>query len=123
MQRAASAQAAYSDFYHPGNYDPASRLGTASGMDLALATGRGEPLLALWDRQPLVRDDYVVQIGEREELDANYDYRDIEETDIRRIPVRQVLRDGIERAVARALEPMGGDRPPLWIHVDADVIT
>ncbi|ASD26223.1 arginase family protein [Brevundimonas diminuta] len=38
----------HSDFYHPGNYDSDSRLGSAAGLDLALATGRGEPLLADW---------------------------------------------------------------------------
>ena len=31
----------HSDFFHPGNYDTKSRLGSAAGMDLALATGRG----------------------------------------------------------------------------------
>jgi hypothetical protein len=36
------------DFFHPGNYDTASRLGSAAGMDLALATGRGELLLTRW---------------------------------------------------------------------------
>ncbi len=34
----------HSDFFHPGNYDTRGRLGSAAGMDLALATGRGEPL-------------------------------------------------------------------------------
>src|SRR5690348_11298981 len=29
----------HSDFFHPGNYDTNSRLGSAAGMDLALATG------------------------------------------------------------------------------------
>lgn len=32
----------HSDFRHPGNYDPEQTLGTVAGMDLALATGRGE---------------------------------------------------------------------------------
>lgn len=112
----------HSDFYHPGNYDAASRLGSAAGMDLALATGRGEPLLALWDGAPLVADELVSQIGERDELDPDYDYRDIETTRIRRFPVRAVQRSGIARTVAAVLAPVGGLEPPLWLHVDLDVL-
>lgn len=112
----------HSDFYHPGNYDSAKRPGSVAGMDLALATGRGEPLLARWDGNPLVEDRYVVQIGERDELDADYDYRDIEKTEIRRIPVRCVLAMGIDRTVADALAPVAGERLPLWLHIDLDVL-
>ncbi len=32
----------HSDFRHPGNFDAHNVLGAAAGMDLALATGRGE---------------------------------------------------------------------------------
>ena len=48
----------HSDFFHPGNYDTRSRLGSAAGMDLALATGRGEQLLIRWPSidGSLVRD-------------------------------------------------------------------
>ena len=35
----------HSDFRHPGNYDPHATLGAVAGMDLALATGRGERLM------------------------------------------------------------------------------
>ncbi len=38
----------HSDFRHPGNHDPATVLGAVAGMDLALATGRGEVLLTDW---------------------------------------------------------------------------
>ncbi|MDQ2878918.1 MAG: arginase family protein [Pseudomonadota bacterium] len=112
----------HSDFFHPGNYDSASRLGSAAGMDLALATGRGEPLLARWRGGPLVQDAYVTQIGERDELDPDYAYPDIERTEIRRIPVRKVLNQGIARTVATALAPVNGQRRPLWLHVDCDVL-
>lgn len=112
----------HSDFYHPGNYDAASRLGTAAGMDLALATGRGEPLLASWEDRALVEDAHVVQIGERDELDPDYDYRDIEATRIRRIPVREVLRAGVGAAAQRALAPVDGERRRLWLHLDLDVL-
>src|SRR5258708_6848619 len=55
----------HSDFFHPGNYDAANRLGSAAGMDLALVTGRGEPLLTRWRsvHGPLVADADVIQIG------------------------------------------------------------
>lgn len=112
----------HSDFYHPGNYDIAARLGSAAGMDLALATGRGEPLLALWDGKPLVRDADVTQIGEREELDLDYAFPDIESTIIRRFPVRQVLHDGIAATARQVLAGMPDQSKQLWLHVDLDVL-
>lgn len=112
----------HSDFYHPGNYDSAARLGSAAGMDLALATGRGEPLLADWGGAPLVDDALVSQIGERDELDPDYDYRDIEATRIRRFPVRAVKRSGLASVVRSVLAPVEGREPGLWLHVDLDVL-
>jgi arginase len=113
----------HSDFYHPGNYDSRKVQGSAAGMDLALATGRGEALLARWDGRPLVQDDNVVQIGERNELEPDFDYRDIRQTAIRQLPIRSVIRDGIERTVRHSLAPMHGANPPLWVHVDLDVVS
>lgn len=112
----------HSDFFHPGNYDTGSRLGSAAGMDLALATGRGEPLLAEWNEQPLVEDRHVSQIGERDELDSDYAYRDIEATRIRRFPVRSVLEKGVAATVDEALAPVDGQSLPLWLHIDLDVL-
>lgn len=40
----------HSDFRHPGNYDVNASLGSVAGMDLALATGRGEALLGAMAR-------------------------------------------------------------------------
>jgi arginase len=112
----------HSDFFHPGNYDTASRLGSAAGMDLALATGRGEPLLAQWGGTPFVEDAFAVQIGEREERDPDYAFPDIARTAIRRFPVREVLRDGVAEVVAEALAPVDGERRPMWAHIDLDVL-
>lgn len=112
----------HSDFYHPGNYDSLSRLGSAAGMDLALATGRGEPLLADWGGAPLVGDAFVSQIGERDELDPDYDYRDIETTRVRRFPVRAVERSRLAAVVSSVLAPVEGREPALWLHVDLDVL-
>ncbi len=112
----------HSDFYHPGNYDVNARLGSVAGMDLALATGRGEALLADWDGRPLIEDRHVVQIGERDELEPDYDYWDVNDTEIRRLPVRSVLAAGVDETVRLALAPQGGEVRPLWLHVDLDVL-
>ena len=112
----------HSDFFHPGNYDSGARLGSAAGMDLALATGRGEPLLALWDGEPLVEDQHVIQIGERGELDPDYAYKDIEATEIRRFPVRKLRSYGLEETLREGLAPADGQSLPLWLHVDLDVL-
>jgi arginase len=115
----------HSDFTHPGNYDPASRLGSAAGMDLALATGRGEPLLANWGPHltPLVADEHVVQIGERENRDASYAYPDIRQTHIRRIDARMVLAQGVEATARQAIERLEAEHlDRAWLHVDVDVL-
>ncbi len=117
----------HSDFFHPGNYDSAARLGSVAGMDLALATGRGEPLLARWPgvEGPLVADEDAIQIGERNALDANYDrfYGDIVRTGITRMIIQDVLRIGMDETVRRTLARLaarGIDR--AWLHVDLDVL-
>ena len=115
----------HSDFFHPGNYDTAQRLGSAAGMDLALATGRGEALLAQWSSiaTPLVYDADVVQVGEREERDPDYPFKDIVDTAIRQLTVRTVKEIGIERAaqnIETYLLARGLER--IWLHVDVDVL-
>src|SRR3546814_14618579 len=80
------------------------------------------PLLAIWDGTPLVEDRYVSQIGERDELDPDYAYRDIETSRIRRFPVRSVRKAGIEETICKVLTPVNGERPPLWRHVDLEVL-
>ncbi|HTU64636.1 MAG TPA: arginase family protein [Steroidobacteraceae bacterium] len=117
----------HSDFFHPGNYDTKSRLGTAAGMDLALATGRGEDLLTTWPGVdgPLVVDADAVQVGERDAEDPDYDkyYGDIVRTDITRLTIQQILREGIPRTAQRVLARLaerGIDR--AWVHVDLDVL-
>jgi arginase len=116
---------AHSDFFHPGNDDVHARLGSAAGMDLALVTGRGEPLLTEWNGVvgPLVNDGDVVQIGEREELAPHYAYADIQQTEIGQIPVRRLRQIGIARVVAEVnarTTTQGLSR--LWLHIDVDVL-
>ena len=91
-------------------------------MDLALATGRGEPLLALWDGRPLVRERDVVQIGEREALRDGVGYGDVVRTEIRRLPIRTIQEAGVAQTVSAALMPVAGARRRLWLHIDLDVL-
>ncbi|MFC0598057.1 arginase family protein [Streptomyces palmae] len=107
----------HSDFRHPGNHDAGSTLGTAAGMDLALATGRGELLLTHWPvvGRPLVADEDVVQIGDREEGE--------ETPPVTRFTAREIARTGIadlSERVIRHLERRDLDR--VWLHLDLDVL-
>jgi arginase len=117
----------HSDFFHPGNYNTASRLGSAAGMDLALASGRGELLLTHWPEigRPLVEDADVVQVGERdaEGPDFNKSYGDIVRTDITQLIIQSVLAEGVDstvRQVLARLESRALDK--VWLHVDFDVL-
>ncbi|WP_416799051.1 arginase family protein [Ciceribacter azotifigens] len=117
----------HSDFFHPGNYDVRSRLGTAAGMDLALVTGRGEKLLTEWPGidGPLVRDEDVTQMGEREALSPDYarHYGDIRETAINRIIVQDMLREGMQ-STAKGVAAWASrrDLSRYWLHLDVDVL-
>jgi arginase len=117
----------HSDFFHPGKYDTRSRLGSAAGMDLALATGRGEHLLTHWPAidGPLVRDEDAIQLGERNARSEGFrvSYGDIERTAITRYNIQDVLDAGIgstAQSVIERLRARGLDR--VWLHVDLDVL-
>jgi arginase len=115
----------HSDFYHPGNYDTTTRLGSVAGMDLALVTGRGEPLLSVYDGidGALIADHLVVQIGERENRDPDYAFPDIFETKICQLDIFKTLELGVERTVQDALATLSSQRiDRLWLHVDLDVL-
>ena len=112
----------HTDFFHPGNYDSARRLGSAAGMDLALATGRGELLLTHWPDvgSPLVADEDVIQLGDRE---AEVDGHGQLPTSIARLTVQQLLRIGIDKATQRAAGRFRkGGLLRSWLHVDLDVL-
>jgi arginase len=115
----------HSDFRHPGNYDPESMLGSVAGMDLALATGRGEPLMTEWPgvRSPLVPDRQVVQLGERESRRPDFSWPDINDTEMTRIDVfaAQALESAeVLGAIWTTLDQEPGW--PFWIHLDVDVL-
>lgn len=115
----------HSDFRHPGNYDPQQMLGAAAGMDLALATGRGEPLLTEWPgvTGPLVPERQVLQLGERECRDADFAWPDINQTAIARIDVFAANRMG-KAEIVRQIEQMLATEPEwrFWLHLDVDVL-
>jgi arginase len=117
----------HSDFVHPGNYDTASRLGSAAGMDLALASGRGELLLTQWPEigRPLVEDADIVQVGEREAEDGDFHklHAEMVRTGITQLVIRSVLADGIDSAVRQVLARLEArSLDKVWLHVDFDVL-
>jgi arginase len=94
-------------------------------MDLALATGRGERLLTEWPwvDAPLVPDEQVVQIGERESRDADFAWPDIDTTAITRLDVFTARDLGSAAVIARTLTVLGQQPDwPFWIHLDVDVL-
>ncbi len=114
----------HSDFRHPGNYDVDASLGSAAGMDLALATGRGEALLTEWPgiAGPLVADEAVVQIGERESRDADFEWADINSTAITRIDVFAAQALGAAGVLEKTRATLARAGYPYWLHLDVDVL-
>jgi arginase len=116
-----------SDFFHPGNYDTTKALGSVAGMDLALATGRGEALLTEWPgiEGPLVADEDAIQIGERDAESPDFDgfYGDIVRTGITRVTIQDLLRLGVEATCRRVIGRLA-DRGlgSVWLHIDLDVL-
>jgi arginase len=114
----------HSDFRHPGNYDPSAVFGAVAGMDLALATGRGEILLTEWPdvEAPLVPDECVIQIGEREGRDPDFAWPDVNDTAITRIDVFTAREIGGEPLLARTRRALDQMALPYWVHFDVDVL-
>ena len=117
----------HSDFAQAKSYATPQTLGAAAGMDLALASGRGEPIMTEWPgvEGPLAADADIVQVGERGRDDPLFKtyYGDILDTEITRLDVQDVLDEGIDAAARRVLARLarrGLDR--AWLHVDLDVL-
>jgi arginase len=111
----------HADFYQP----EAEPSGEAASMDLALATGRGPSVVVdLEGRAPLVRDEDVVQFGQRDAAIAAADgSRRIEDTAITVLDLPTIRRRGFGPAAQEAVEHV--HRPELdgvWIHLDCDVL-
>ena len=106
------------DFRHPGNSE---LVGAAAGADLALVSGRGPDRLANIDGlEPLVRDDDIVALGEREDYP---EWRDIHETDITVWDLWKMRSLGVNRVALKTLEKMESSGVEgFWVHLDADVL-
>ncbi|KXV67675.1 arginase [Acetobacter malorum] len=115
----------HSDFRHPGNYDASRIMSGVAGMDLALATGRGEPFLTQWPEieGPLVPDNHVIQIGERESHDADFAWPDIARTAITQIDIFDFQKIGVAAASAKIQALLSSHSAAgFWIHFDVDVL-
>ena len=116
----------HSDFAQEKSYATPQTLGSAAGMDLALATGRGEALLTDWPAIGQLADDAdTIQLGERGRNQPGFMeyYGDILSTEITRIDIQDVLAVGTTSAARRVterLESRGLAR--AWLHVDLDVL-
>ena len=93
-------------------------------MDLALATGRGEPSATDWPgiAGPLVADEDVVELGERESRNPDFAWPDITETKIDQIDVFAALAIGSDSVSRRIADRL--NRTPnqgFWVHLDVDV--
>ena len=106
------------DFRHPGN---SARLGAVAGEDLALVTGRGsERLTDIGGLGPLVRDEDVVALGERE---AYPGWRDIHDTEITVWDLPRLRELSFAGAAGRAVEKLRANGVEgFWVHLDADVL-
>ncbi|PHM45351.1 arginase [Xenorhabdus mauleonii] len=115
----------HSDYRHPDNYDAQQVLGAVAGMDLALAIGRGENLLTDWPdiESPLVPEQQALQLGERENRDADFAWPDINQTAISLIDVFTANSIG-EKGIINKIEQMLAAQPTwrFWIHLDVDVL-
>jgi arginase len=117
----------HSDFFHPGNYDSTARLDSVAGMDLALATGRGEEVLTNCPNlaAQLVYDDDVIQLGDREAAEplTPSTLNKVADTAITQYTAQQLLWLGIAHTadrVHRRLHERTLDQ--VWLHVDLDVL-
>ena len=106
------------DFRHLGNSEA---VGAAAGEDLALVTGRGAPELTDPDGlRPLVRDEDVVALGEREYSPESAEATQagiavVDLGDIRKLSAARAA-----RCAVRGFE--GSELDGFWIHLDADVL-
>lgn len=103
------------DFRHPGN---STRVGTAAGESLALATGRGHDTLSNIDHlSPYIADEDVVLIGMRDDDD----FRDKVEATFTSLRASTVSDNGTQSAVRNARWHLSGV-DGFWLHLDADVL-
>jgi len=115
----------HSDFLQPSFYPPQYPLHSAAGMDLALATGRGEALLTKWPgiEGPLAEDADVFQLGERYSPKPDGKIELFAGTPISQLSIQRLRRIGLAAAAGEigtmlAVRSIRG----AWLHVDTDVL-
>jgi arginase len=113
----------HNDFGHEGNNG--TPYATIAGADLAVVTGRGpETLTNIGGLKPYFRDEDVIQLGEKSDpVASDYWPKDFLLTAVRRLPLSEVRRSGIDRSLDAiyadlALMPVSG----FWLHLDLDVL-
>jgi arginase len=107
----------HSDFRHPGNSE---FVGSAAGEDLAIVTGRGDPLASIEGRAPLVRAEDVVVLGVR---DHDLFLDEVQAAGIRVATAGDIARAGPASVAAQALARLRSpELAGFWIHCDFDVL-
>ena len=106
------------DFRHPGNSE---EVGAAAGAELALVSGRGpERLTDIEGLRPLVRDEDIFALGERED---DPETRDVKDSGIEVWDLSAVREIGAGEVAARAVDTLRANGVDgFWIHLDADAL-
>jgi arginase len=111
---------AHADFATP----PESTTGSAAGMCLAMAVGRGDsPLSVLAGAAPLVRPTDVALIGRRDGHDTAAGHSALAASGILDLGCAELIERGPLWAAEAALARVATDGVDgFWIHLDADVL-
>lgn len=109
----------HADFYQVD----ANPTGEAASMDLALATGRGPPLLSnLEGRSPLVQDGDVAVLGFRDGEEQHHFGSQPLPAEILAFDLDTTRRLGAQGAAYAALSHVGAEVDGIFVHVDADCL-
>jgi arginase len=95
-------------------------------MDLAIVTGRGpDKLTNMNDLRPYVKDEHVIQVGQRDAAEAaQHGSRDIRDTPIRVFDLATIEKSGMEKVTASVVTHINQwDTSGFWLHFDTDVLS
>ena len=99
-----------------------SRSGSASSMNLALATGRIKTPLARLDKAgPLVRAEDIVHIGSRDEGEP-YGHRELGPAGTVVMAQRVIGAKGIDEVLTETIARVSSIGAGFWVHLDVDVL-
>ena len=94
-------------------------------MDLALATGRGEPLLTEWPgiAGPLVADADTFQLGERYSAAARAADAAVQRHRVTQLTLQRVRQIGVPEAAREIADFLERRRIRAgWLHIDVDML-